>query len=160
MKQKRILKIVLTFVTIVIVCFAVVFALYLSQNSDPLVTLNTPTNGGMPSDITKEEYDNLIKDKKSFVIMVDNSGCTTTARMREMLKQLPENRRFSYYRIMWPDAVETNLHDYITYFPSLAIIKNGEIKYYLRADSDEDAIYYNDAAALQSWLEKRINYSE
>ena len=92
--------------------------------------------------------------------MVDNSGCTTTARMREMLKQLPENRRFSYYRIMWPDAVETNLHDYITYFPSLAIIKNGEIKYYLRADSDEDAIYYNDAAALQSWLEKRINYSE
>ena len=54
MKQKRILKIVLTFVTIVIVCFAVVFALYLSQNSDPLVTLNAPTNGGMPSDISKE----------------------------------------------------------------------------------------------------------
>ena len=156
--EKRVLKIVLCLLTIAIATVAVVFAISLIQIADPLVTLNAPTNGGRPTDITSAEYDELIKDKKSFVIMVDNTGCRTTSHMREMLNSLPEDQRFSYYRIMWEDAMKTNLYDHIKYYPSLAIIKNGEIKYYLQADKDEDAEYYNDQSALSRWLKERINF--
>jgi len=145
-------------VAIIITAAATILAVNLSNTADPLVTLNAPTNGSRIVDITKDDYNNLINDKKSFVIMVDNPGCTTTARMREMLENLPEDERFSYYRIMWQDAMETGLYEYIKYFPSLAIVQEGQIKYYLQADSDDDATYYNDQSALESWLKSRINF--
>lgn len=110
-------------------------------------------------DINQEQYDQLIKAEKSFVVMVDNPGCTTTARMREFLSALPEDLQFVYYRIMWSDAKETSLHDYVKYFPSIAIIDHGRMAYYLRADEDADSDYYNSASDLQAWLEQRIKFN-
>lgn len=124
------------------------------------VTLNAEYyNSDAVVDINKEQYDELIKSEKSFVVMVDNPGCTTTARMREFMSELPTDRQFSYYRIMWQDAKETSLHDYIKYFPSIAIIDHGRVAYYLRADEDADSDYYNNADALQTWLEARIKFN-
>lgn len=110
------------------------------------------------TDIDKSEYEKLIKEQKSFVLMIDHEGCTTTAKMREMLKNLSNNEQFKYYRILWPDAKDTNLHDYIKYSPSIAIIDKGKVKACLRADSDEDAKYYNNQADLESWLNSNINF--
>ena len=110
-------------------------------------------------DINQDQYDQLIKDEKSFVIMVDNPGCTTTARMREFLNDLPTEHQFVYYKIMWQDAKVTDLHNYIKYFPSLAIIDHGRVAYYLSADSDQDAPYYNNATDLANWLETRIKFN-
>ena len=110
-------------------------------------------------DIDKDQYNQLIKDEQSFVVMVDNPGCTTTARMREFLNDLPAEQQFVYYRIMWQDAKDTTLHQYIKYFPSIAIIDHGRMAYYLRADHDADSNYYNNAPDLYHWLETRIKFN-
>ena len=108
--------------------------------------------------LDKDTYEQMLKDRKSFVVMVDNAGCVTTARMREMMANMPEDLGFKYYQLMWPEAMESSLHNYVKYYPSIVIIDNGQVMYYLQADADEDSKYYNDTEALQQWLKERVDF--
>ena len=107
-------------------------------------------------DIDKEAYEKLIQEKKSFVVMVDKPECYTTADMRKRMSEFPEDMQFKYYRIMWSQARESSLHDYVKFVPSVAIIHNGEVVDFLDADSDEDTPKYNEAQALQDWIKSYI----
>ncbi len=153
MKKSTVLKILV--ITIVAATIFAAGALTIFWANNLPVTLDQQYYDNVEIiDINKDEYNELIADKKSFLIMIDNAGCTTTEKMREMMKNLPQ--QVTYYRILWPEAKETNLKDYVKYFPSLAVIEKGTVKYYLRADSDDDAKYYNNAADLKSWLDSKI----
>ncbi len=107
-------------------------------------------------DIDKEAYEKLIEEKKSFVIMVDKPNCFTTADMRKRMTEFPEDMQFKYYRIMWAQARESSLHEYVKYVPSVAIIHTGEVVDFLDADSDEDTAKYNEVQALQDWIKSYI----
>lgn len=109
-------------------------------------------------DIDKEAYEQLIADKKSFIIMVDKPECYTTANMRQWMAEFPEDMQFKYYRIMWGEASNSSLHDKIKFVPAVALIHNGEVVDFLDADSDEDAPMYNDATALQNWIREYIAF--
>lgn len=87
--------------------------------------------------------------------MVDNPGCTTTEKMRSMIEKFAAQLKLKYYRIMWPEAKETSLKESVKYYPSIAIIKDGKVKAALKADSDDDAKYYNNAADLEQWLKSQ-----
>ncbi|MCQ2571273.1 MAG: hypothetical protein MJ154_03445 [Candidatus Saccharibacteria bacterium] len=107
-------------------------------------------------DIKKDEYENLISQNKTFVVMIDKPGCVTTKAMRENMVNFPEDTQFKYYRMMWEEVKESSLHEYVKYTPSVAIIYQGKVKAYLQADSDEDAVYFNDGEALKNWIRKYI----
>ncbi len=109
-------------------------------------------------DIDRADYEQLIRENKSFVLMVDNEGCITTAKMREMMNSFPDSMKFTYYRILWPETKETNIREYVKYFPSIIIVENGKITSYLSADKDEDAKYYNNDEDLQNWLKSHIEF--
>ena len=109
-------------------------------------------------DINKDAYEQLITDKKSFIIMVDKPECFTTANMRQWMAEFPEDMQFKYYRIMWGEASKSSLHDKIKFVPAVALIHNGEVVDFLDADSDEDAPMYNDATALQNWIRGYIEF--
>ena len=109
-------------------------------------------------DINKEEYEKLVADKKSFIIMVDKPECFTTANMREWMAEFPADMQFKYYRIMWGEAKDSSLHEKIKFVPAVALIRNGQVVAFLDADSDEDAPMYNDAAALQNWIRKYVEF--
>ncbi len=153
MKKSTILKILVITIVVAIIFAAGALTIFWANNLP--VTLDQQYYDHVEIiDINKDEYNELIADKKSFLIMIDNAGCTTTEKMREMMRGLPQ--QVTYYRIFWPEAKETNLKDYVKYFPSLAVVEKGTVKYYLRADSDDDAKYYNNAADLKSWLDSKI----
>ena len=108
--------------------------------------------------INKDEYEQLIRDKKSFVVMVDKPGCYTTENMRGFMANFPDDVQFRYYRLLWDDAKETNLHEKVKYTPSVAIIREGEVVAFLDADADEDTARYNSADALEEWLREYIAF--
>ena len=109
-------------------------------------------------DIDSAEYKQMVSDKKSFVAMIDNPGCVTTAKMRDMMSGFSDNLKFTYYRIYWQDTKDTNIREKVKYFPSIIIVDHGKIVASLDADSDEDAKYYNNAADLETWLKKYIKF--
>ena len=112
----------------------------------------------MLTGLTKDEYEQLLSQKKSFVVMVDKPGCITTPPMRERMANFPANMQFKYYQFMWSEARESSLHEYVTFVPSVAIIREGKVVAWLRADSDEDVDYFNSAEALQGWIAKYIAF--
>ncbi len=107
-------------------------------------------------DIEPEDYKELIDAKSSFIVFVDQDGCTTADRLRGYMDDYIEEKGITAYRIMFEDMKETTLHNSIKYYPSVAIINKGEVKYYLRADSDEDADIYNDYNVFKNWMDERI----
>ena len=109
--------------------------------------------------IKKEDYEKLIKEEKSFIVMVDKPDCYTTADMRKRMTEFPEDMQFKYYRIMWTQAKESSLHEYVKFVPSVAIIHNGEVVDFLDADSDEDTAKYNEAQVLQDWIKSYVVFS-
>lgn len=114
------------------------------------------TNRGFMG-LTATEYDSLVDNKKSFVVFVDQFGCTTADRLREFMKQYMEKNEIAVYRIMFEEMKETRLHDFVKYYPSVAIIDEGEVKMYLRADSNDNAIIYNSYEDFGRWMDEYID---
>ena len=107
-------------------------------------------------ELTAEGYEDLIERKASFVVMIDQGGCTTADRLREYALRYAEETGKRMYRMMFADVKETTLHEVVKYYPSMAIISQGKVVGYLRADSDEDAEVYNNYEEFRGWMERWV----
>ena len=106
-------------------------------------------------ELTAGEYEGLVEAKKSFVVMVDQSGCTTADRLREYVTRYMTETGILVYRMMFVEVRESSLHEKVKYYPSVAVVEKGVVRGYLRADSDDDAGAYNDYDTFEKWM-KRI----
>ena len=150
-----------TLCILILAVFAIVIVITFSQGKpDMPFRLSDEYYGTseMLTGLTAEGYEKLLSEKRSFVVMVDKPGCITTPPMRERMANFPDNMQFKYYQFMWSEAKESSLHNYVTFVPSVAIIREGEVVTWLRADSDEDTEYFNSAEALQSWVAKYVAF--
>lgn len=103
-------------------------------------------------ELTAEEYDELVKAQKSFVVFVDQDGCTTADRLRGYVSDWVASRGIKVYRMMFDEVKKSSLHDYVKYYPSTVIVDKGMVRAWLRADSDEDAENYNDYNKFSEWI--------
>ena len=107
-------------------------------------------------ELTAGEYEGLIEAKKSFVVMVDQSGCTTADRLREYVTRYMTETGILVYRMMFAEVKESSLHEKVKYYPSVAVVSKGKVVAYLRADEDADADKYNDYDAFKAWIGKYL----
>ncbi len=107
-------------------------------------------------ELSTEEYENLREAKKSFVVFIDQNGCTTADKLRGYIQDWSTEERIRVYRMMFGEAKNSSLHEYIKYYPSVVLIDKGKVRMYLRADSDEDAPMYNDYNEFETWIKKWI----
>ena len=106
--------------------------------------------------ISAEEYEELVNDKKSFVVLVDQDGCDAADRLREFTERWSKEKKIKVQRIMFSKMRETSMHELVKYYPSVVVIEKGTVRDYLRADSDEDAEEYNDYEAFKKWMSEKI----
>jgi hypothetical protein len=145
---------VLVFVTILVSVVTIV-----TFNSGKTFRLDDEYYGASEAiDIDADGYEQLIKDKKSFVIMVDKPQCYTTTNMREWMTNFPE--KFKYYRIMLEELQQSSLHEKVKYVPSLALIRKGEVVDFLDADAEEDVPMYNNADSLREWIKEHVEFDD
>ena len=104
--------------------------------------------------ISATEYDKMVAEGRSFLLFIDQGGCTTADKLREYIKQYGKESGQVFYRIMFSDMKETTLYDLVRFYPSVAVIYQGEVLRYLRADEDEDASIYNYYDDFVSWIRK------
>ena len=72
--------------------------------------------------LSREEYDGLVEAKKSFVILVDQEGCTTADRLEGYAMNWAREKGVKVYKMMFADVKETSLHDVVKYYPSLVVV--------------------------------------
>ena len=107
-------------------------------------------------ELTAGEYEGLVGAKKSFVVFVDQDGCTTADRLREYVTRYMTETGILVYKMMFEQVKESSLHDQVKYYPSVVVVDKGVVRAYLRADSDEDAEVYNNYNAFREWMEKYL----
>lgn len=125
---------------------------------DPKVRLDAEyyADGAGFMELSAGEYEGLAEVKKSFVVFVDQGGCTTADRLREYVTRYMTETGILVYRMMFEETKETSLHEQVKYYPSVAVVSKGRVVAWLRADSDEDAKMYNDYDTFKAWMEKYI----
>ena len=104
-------------------------------------------------ELSPAEYSSLIDEKKSFVVFVDQDGCTTADTLEGYVRDFAATRGFKVFRMMFSDVKKTSLYDFVKYYPSVAVMSNGKVIGWLRADADEDAAAYNNYDDFLGWVE-------
>ena len=124
---------------------------------DPKVTLDAEFYGeGEMVDLAGADYEGLVGAGKSFVVFVDQEGCTTADRLEEFVKDLAKEKGIRVQKMVFADVKETSLHDYVKYYPSVVVVSKGKPVAWLRADADEDADAYNETEAFRGWISKYL----
>ena len=103
-----------------------------------------------------DKYEDLVKNKKSFIVFVDQNGCTTADRLREYITQYAKDNNIAVYRMMFSESKDSSLNEYVKYYPSVAFVDKGLPCWYLRADSDEDADIYNNYDSFRNWMNQHL----
>lgn len=103
--------------------------------------------------ITTDDLNSAIDQKKSFVLFVSYPICSEeTAQFKEYVHEFQEKNKVSFYYITTDDIDGTVVKDTIKYFPTVAVFEKGEIRNYLRFDSDEDLQYYKSIEGFSKWF--------
>ena len=108
------------------------------------------------AELSAGEYDQLVADKKSFIVFVDQGGCTTADRLRGYVADFAKENGYRIYRMMFEDVRKSSLHEYVEFYPSVAMVSRGEVIANLRADADEDADAYNDYDEFVEWIRRYL----
>lgn len=107
-------------------------------------------------ELTAGEYEGLVEAKKSFVVFVDQDGCTTADRLREYVTRYMTETGILVYRMMFAEVKESSLHEKVKYYPSVVVVSKGKIVAYLRADEDADAGEYNNYDEFKDWMSRYL----
>ena len=122
----------------------------------------TPVSVGEAVGIKAGQYDAMTAEGRSFLLLVDQEGCTTGTRLAEYLARfVASDARESggyYYRLMFDELKKTGLYSEVKYYPSVVVVREGAPVAWLRADADEDAAAYNDYGAFSEWLGGSLNW--
>ena len=158
-EKKKQLGVLGLIVALVVVLFSsVLFMGLVGWFGEAKITLDQEYRGESTElmDLSVSEYDELIKAKKSFVIFVDQGGCTTADRLRGYVQDWATANEIKVYRMMFKDVKESSLHEYIKYYPSVVLVDKGRVRVYRRADSDDDAKMYNDYGEFEAWIKRWV----
>ena len=101
-----------------------------------------------------EEFNNLISNKESFGIFVYQPACTTSAEFEQVLYDFFKQNNMSIYKIKFSDIYEHT--DFLKFYPSFIIYRNGKMVDFLEADKDKDLKYYQSVDGFSEWFTKYV----
>ena len=113
-----------------------------SENTSVMLTINTV------------EFDQLIAEQKSFIVISHLPTCT--AKILTYLKDYAAEHHFDYLYYPWSQFKDTDFHAEIRFAPTVFIVSNGKLAAFLDADTDADTAKYNDYATFSAWLDSYL----
>lgn len=109
------------------------------------------------NELDKNTFDDLINNKKSFAMFIYQPLCTTSYEFNKILTEFANQYQISFYKMSFSDMKETELKEYIKYYPSLVIYYEGEIVDYLDTNSDSDSEYYKSVDGFKKWFSNYVS---
>ena len=114
-------------------------------------------NSDRITEIDIDTFNELMDDKESFAIFIYQPLCVTSTNFENVLNKFLDEYQISFYKMSFSDMKETVLASDIRYYPSFAVIHEGELVGALDANSDEDITYYETVDGFVSWFSSYVN---
>ena len=112
------------------------------------------------NEIDGKSLENLIEEKETFAIFVYQPLCAASEDFKKVLTTFTKENQISFYKITYAKLKETSLKETIKYYPTLIIIKEGEVVDFLETDSAEDYEYYKSSSTFKKWFTKYVKLIE
>lgn len=110
-------------------------------------------NGGL-IELSGEEYDKLVRDEGSFVVVVRMEVCPAGFPVTDTVKALANQKDIKIYSLKDVEYKKTNLVEMVKYLPTVVIVRDGKVVDFLDAEDDGDLGRYRDAGELGEWVEQ------
>ncbi len=130
--------------------------MYIYRDKEKFYLEDTYYNKGGLKDTTIKEVNNLIKNKKSFILFTYNDFCSFSVPCDSVFEESSNKMNIEILQIPYRDFKKTVLNKKLEYGPSVLIINKGKIVKYLDAEKDNDKELYQDTKKFNSWLQKYI----
>ena len=141
---------------IIVVAAIVVFLIF--QNQSKIFSLESKYyNTGEKIEINTSELEELINDKESFVVFVSQDMCLASSNFEVVINDFLEEYPITIYEINYSELKESDLGDFLEYYPSFVIYKNGKMVDFLDANADEDTDYYKTKEGFKNWFTQYVN---
>lgn len=106
-----------------------------------------------------EYFENLVKEKKDFVLYVALPFCSgDSAKFKEYVLDFQRKNHLSFYYLTSDYVKDTSVYETVKYFPAVIIYKDGKILNYLKYDSDEDVKYYKSYDGFSKWMRENVEF--
>lgn len=158
MKNNKNLINILFIAIAIILLIAVVFVLFKESNNKFILD---ETN--YDENLVEIDYDTIkkkIENKDNFAIFVYQPMCTTSDSLEEIIDNFQNKYQVSFAKVSFSSIYQKEEFDYLKYYPSFIIFREGEMVDYLDAGSDDDTEYYKNADKFYKWFTKYVNVSE
>lgn len=103
-----------------------------------------------------KDIEDLIVKKESFVVFVYQPLCTTSANFSEIVKSFSKENGLTYYTIAFSEIKDSKTFEYIKYYPSFIIFKDGKMVDFLDAESNEDTEKYKKSSEFSKWFKTYV----
>jgi len=128
---------------------------------------HAPTNGKVKLDdkyygsggfieSSKDEIENLLNKKESFILFTYNNFCTLPFPCEKIFEEYMTNNKVRFLSLPFSEFKEVSLYKTIKYAPTVIVINEGKIESYLDAESDDDFNKYQDVTEFGKWIDEFI----
>lgn len=111
-------------------------------------------------EIDVETLSELINSKESFALFVSQEMCLASSDFEIVLNEFLEENPLTIYEINFSELTASKLGDFLEYYPSFVLYKEGKVVDYLDANADEDLAYYQTSSGFKSWFTTYVNLEE
>ena len=111
-------------------------------------------------EIDNNKFNELVQNKKSFVVFIYDPICITSNNFSEILTEFSSDNQIKFYKMSFENMKSTELNNKIKFYPSLVLINKGKLVDYLDAESDEDKEYYKNIDAFEKWFYSYVNKND
>lgn len=154
MKKKTIMIIAVVLLLVI----GALIIIFLLNNSDKTFSLEDKYYG--TSEIIKidvETLSELIDSKGSFALFVSQEMCLASSDFEIVLNEFLEENPLTIYEINFSELTASELGDFLEYYPSFVLYKEGKVIDYLDANADVDLAYYQTSSGFKSWFTTYVN---
>lgn len=152
-------KIGISFVLFVTILGTILF-LFTHKKEKPFYLEDTYYGTNAMIEIKMDELNELINNKKSFVVFIYQPMCITSSDFENVLSSFLEEKQISIYKIAYSNIKDTKIGKTIKYYPSFIIYHNGKIVDFLEANKEEDVEYYTSKEGFKSWFLKYVIWKD
>jgi len=108
--------------------------------------------------ITKDEFEDLEKNKENFILFVHIPGvCQVSLPFAPIVEEFIKENNITIYSLPFYEITDTSIEEYVKFSPSVLIYKNGSVLSYLDSTKDEHLEYYKTIESFTKWIKEYVH---
>lgn len=106
--------------------------------------------------IDKAKYEDLVKNKESFVVFVYQPACYVSEGLERVVNEFQNKNNISYYKIAFSEIKTSEKAEFLKYYPSFIIFNKGKQVAFLDSSAKEHVPYYEDINEFTKWFYEKV----